>query len=82
MELILMYRWLRQVSTWVTTGYYSEVYIEGAENVPPDVPIIMYVPSPGPKPTLCLNLPEELRRTKTRWSILRLSRLPFRTVAK
>ncbi|KAJ3524857.1 hypothetical protein NMY22_g10822 [Coprinellus aureogranulatus] len=43
MELKLVYRFLRQVSDWVVDNYYSEVVVDGAENVPLHGPIIMYV---------------------------------------
>ncbi|KAK0495757.1 hypothetical protein EDD18DRAFT_1354256 [Armillaria luteobubalina] len=34
MTLKLVYRILRQLSDWTVDGFYSEVYVEGAENVP------------------------------------------------
>lgn len=40
-ELKLIYRFLRKVSDWTVAGYYSDVYIEGEENVPKDGPLIM-----------------------------------------
>ncbi len=43
MSLKLVYRILRQLSDWTIDGFYSEVYVEGAENVPKDGPLIMYV---------------------------------------
>ncbi|KAJ3508497.1 hypothetical protein NMY22_g16594 [Coprinellus aureogranulatus] len=43
MELKLVYRFLRQVSDWVVDNYYSEVVVDGVENVPLHGPIIMYV---------------------------------------
>ncbi|KIK64283.1 hypothetical protein GYMLUDRAFT_39847 [Collybiopsis luxurians FD-317 M1] len=33
MELQLVYRFLRKVSDWAVTGYYSEVLVEGQENI-------------------------------------------------
>ncbi|KAF6760508.1 glycerol-3-phosphate O-acyltransferase [Ephemerocybe angulata] len=41
MELKLVYRFLRQVSDWVVDNYYSEVVVEGEENVPIHGPIII-----------------------------------------
>jgi hypothetical protein len=46
MELKLVYRFLRQVSDWVLDGYYSEVVVEGEENVHIKGPLIMYVDLP------------------------------------
>lgn len=46
MELKLVYRFLRQVSDWVLDNYYSEVVVEGAENVPLHGPVIMCVHNP------------------------------------
>lgn len=43
MELKLVYRFLRKVSDWVVNGFYSEVYLEGQNNVPKEGPLIMYV---------------------------------------
>ncbi|KAF9044221.1 hypothetical protein BJ165DRAFT_1347805 [Panaeolus papilionaceus] len=40
-ELKLIYRFLRKVSDWTVAGYYSDVYIEGEENVPKDGPLII-----------------------------------------
>jgi glycerol-3-phosphate O-acyltransferase/dihydroxyacetone phosphate acyltransferase len=34
MELKLIYRALRQLSEWTVSGFYSELHIEGASNVP------------------------------------------------
>ena len=42
MELKLVYRGLRQISDWALR-FYSEVYVDGVGNVPPDGPLIMYV---------------------------------------
>ncbi|KAI5886623.1 uncharacterized protein SCHCODRAFT_02642185 [Schizophyllum commune H4-8] len=41
MEPKLVYRCLRQLSVWVTDNYYSEVVVEGAENVPKTGPVIL-----------------------------------------
>ncbi|KAF7327739.1 Glycoside hydrolase family 5 protein [Mycena kentingensis (nom. inval.)] len=42
MELRLVYRILRKISDWaVYSGYYSEVFVEGADVVPKDAPIIL-----------------------------------------
>ncbi|SJL09105.1 uncharacterized protein ARMOST_12481 [Armillaria ostoyae] len=41
MTLKLVYRILRQLSDRTVDGFYSEVYIEGAENVPKDGPLII-----------------------------------------
>ncbi|KAK0475829.1 acyltransferase [Armillaria novae-zelandiae] len=38
---MLVYRILRQLSDWTVDGFYSEVYVEGAENVPKDGPLII-----------------------------------------
>jgi len=43
MQLKLVYRALRKISDWVVSGYYSDVYVEGEENVPSRGPMIMYV---------------------------------------
>nr|VWO94891.1 1-acyl-sn-glycerol-3-phosphate acyltransferase (EC [Ganoderma boninense] len=40
MELKLVYRGLRQISDWALR-YYSEVYVDGEENVPHDGPLII-----------------------------------------
>ncbi|KAK0216874.1 hypothetical protein IW262DRAFT_1507360, partial [Armillaria fumosa] len=39
--LKLVYRILRQLSHWTVDGFYSEVYVEGDENVPKDGPLII-----------------------------------------
>ncbi|KAK0186468.1 acyltransferase [Armillaria mellea] len=41
MTLKLVYRILRQLSDWTVDGFYSEVYVEGVENVPKDGPLII-----------------------------------------
>ncbi|KAK0199762.1 hypothetical protein DFS33DRAFT_1233865, partial [Desarmillaria ectypa] len=41
MTLKLVYRILRKLSDWTIDGFYSEVYVEGAENVPKDGPLII-----------------------------------------
>ncbi|KAK0443087.1 glycerol-3-phosphate O-acyltransferase [Desarmillaria tabescens] len=41
MTLKLVYRILRKLSDWTVDGFYSEVYVEGAENVPKDGPLII-----------------------------------------
>ncbi|KAF9025241.1 hypothetical protein BDZ89DRAFT_1016948 [Hymenopellis radicata] len=41
MNLKLVYRALRKISDWTVYGFYSEVYVEGTENVPNDGPIII-----------------------------------------
>lgn len=41
-ELKLVYRGLRQVSDWALR-FYSEIYVDGQENVPLDGPLIMCV---------------------------------------
>lgn len=41
MELRLVYRILRKVSDWTLETFYSEVYVDGAENVPKTGPLIM-----------------------------------------
>jgi glycerol-3-phosphate O-acyltransferase / dihydroxyacetone phosphate acyltransferase len=41
MELKLVYRFLRQVSDWSVNGFYSEVHVEGHENVPKHGPVIL-----------------------------------------
>ena len=45
MELKLVYRTLRQISDWALR-YYSEVYVDGQENVPADGPLILCVYPP------------------------------------
>ncbi|KAI0653947.1 glycerol-3-phosphate-1-acyltransferase [Cubamyces menziesii] len=40
MELKLVYRGLRQISDWALR-FYSEVHVDGVENVPPDGPLII-----------------------------------------
>ena len=42
MELKLVYRGLRQVSDWALR-FYSDISVDGAENVPKDGPLIMCV---------------------------------------
>lgn len=42
MEVKLVYRGLRQISDWALR-FYSEVHVDGTENVPPDGPLIMCV---------------------------------------
>ncbi|KIJ16214.1 hypothetical protein PAXINDRAFT_113982 [Paxillus involutus ATCC 200175] len=41
MQLTLAYRFLRKISDWTMSGFYSEVYVSGKENVPQDGPIII-----------------------------------------
>ncbi|KAG2125658.1 hypothetical protein DEU56DRAFT_824288 [Suillus clintonianus] len=41
MELMIVYRFLRKVSDWTMSGFYSEVCITGGENVPRDGPVII-----------------------------------------
>ncbi|KAJ7364019.1 glycerol-3-phosphate-1-acyltransferase [Mycena albidolilacea] len=41
MELRLVYRILRKVSDWTLETFYSEVYVDGAENVPKTGPLII-----------------------------------------
>ncbi|KAL1705583.1 hypothetical protein EV121DRAFT_290251 [Schizophyllum commune] len=41
MEPKLVYRCLRQLSVWVTDNYYSDVAVEGADNVPETGPVIL-----------------------------------------
>ncbi|KAF8882119.1 hypothetical protein BD779DRAFT_1544035 [Infundibulicybe gibba] len=41
MELKLVYRILRKISDWTLAGFYSEVYVEGQENVMKDGPLIV-----------------------------------------
>lgn len=43
MELKLVYRFLRKMSDWEIAGYYSDVHVQGYENVPKDGPVIMWV---------------------------------------
>jgi len=38
-----VYRVLRKLSAWVIEGWYSEVHVEGAENVSKTGPLILYV---------------------------------------
>jgi len=45
MQLKLVYRFLRKISDWTVDGFYSEVHLEGQENVPEEEPLIMYVHS-------------------------------------
>ncbi|KAM5537073.1 hypothetical protein V8D89_009219 [Ganoderma adspersum] len=59
MELKLVYRGLRQISDWALR-YYSEVYVDGEENVPPDGPLIMCVTSPAATPHQRLDLTQDL----------------------
>ena len=42
MDSKLVYRGLRQVSDWALR-FYSDIYVDGQENVPPDGPLIMCV---------------------------------------
>ncbi|KIM81281.1 hypothetical protein PILCRDRAFT_89247 [Piloderma croceum F 1598] len=41
MDPTLVYRTLRQLSQWTISGFYSDVHIEGANNVPKDGPLIL-----------------------------------------
>ncbi|KAF8915691.1 hypothetical protein CPB85DRAFT_1292856, partial [Mucidula mucida] len=41
MNLKLVYRVLRKISDWTVYGFYSEVYVQGTDNVPTDGPIII-----------------------------------------
>ncbi|KAF8815561.1 hypothetical protein BYT27DRAFT_7193306 [Phlegmacium glaucopus] len=41
MQLKLVYRFLRKISDWTVDGFYSEVYLEGQENVPKEGPLII-----------------------------------------
>ncbi|KAG1724488.1 acyltransferase [Suillus lakei] len=41
MELMIVYRFLRKISDWTMSGFYSEVCITGGENVPRDGPVII-----------------------------------------
>ncbi|KIK98623.1 hypothetical protein PAXRUDRAFT_133855 [Paxillus rubicundulus Ve08.2h10] len=41
MQLMLAYRVLRKISDWTMSGFYSEVYVSGKENIPQDGPIII-----------------------------------------
>ncbi|TFK50350.1 hypothetical protein OE88DRAFT_1808699 [Heliocybe sulcata] len=41
MELKLVYRVLRKISDWALSEFYSEVYVEGQENVPQAGPLIV-----------------------------------------
>jgi hypothetical protein len=43
MELKLVYRTLRKISDWAVARFYSEIYVDGIENVPEKTPLIMYV---------------------------------------
>lgn len=43
MEPKLVYRSLRKISEWTLTGFYSEIYVTGQENIPEDGPLIVYV---------------------------------------
>jgi len=43
MELKIVYRAMRKLSGWVVWGWYSEVYIEGSENLLETGPLIVYV---------------------------------------
>ncbi|KAF9025222.1 hypothetical protein BDZ89DRAFT_953942 [Hymenopellis radicata] len=40
-NLQLVYRALRTISDWTVHGYYSELYVQGEENVPRDGPLII-----------------------------------------
>ncbi|KAK7454018.1 hypothetical protein VKT23_011529 [Stygiomarasmius scandens] len=40
-ELKLVYRFLRKVSDWTTSSYYSDVLVVGADHIPKDHPIII-----------------------------------------
>jgi glycerol-3-phosphate O-acyltransferase / dihydroxyacetone phosphate acyltransferase len=44
-ELKLVYRILRKISTWILAGFYSEVHVEGQDNVPRSGALIMCVSS-------------------------------------
>jgi len=45
----LAYRTARKVSEWTLGGYYSQVDVEGADNVPKDGPVIMCVEANIPR---------------------------------
>lgn len=56
MQLKLVYRALRKISDLFVSGYYSDVYVEGEENVPSQGPLIMYVGSSCGDPGMSLTL--------------------------
>ncbi|TFY66859.1 hypothetical protein EVG20_g4226 [Dentipellis fragilis] len=41
MELMLVYRALRKISDWTLSTFYTEVYVDGQENVPANGPVIL-----------------------------------------
>ncbi|KAG0702658.1 acyltransferase [Suillus ampliporus] len=41
MQLMIVYRFLRKISDWTMSGFYSEVCVTGAENIPQDGPVII-----------------------------------------
>ena len=53
MELKLVYRTLRQISDWALR-YYSEVYVDGQENIPADGPLILCVYPPRMTSSTCI----------------------------
>ena len=46
-ELKLVYRTLRLISDWALVYFYSDVYVEGIENVDPEGALILSVQTSG-----------------------------------
>ncbi|TFY76611.1 hypothetical protein EWM64_g7401 [Hericium alpestre] len=47
MQLMLVYRFLRQISEWTLSDFYTEVYVKGTENVPLDGPVLLLASHPN-----------------------------------
>ncbi|TFK18442.1 hypothetical protein FA15DRAFT_675295 [Coprinopsis marcescibilis] len=80
MEPRLVYRFLRQVSDWVVDGYYSEVVVEGKENVPKHGPLIVSPNHPNEIidiATLTISMPHQEERFVSYWTMSTMFRNPL-----
>ncbi|TEB30908.1 hypothetical protein FA13DRAFT_1764336 [Coprinellus micaceus] len=78
MELKLVYRFLRQVSDWVLDNYYSEVVVEGAENVPLHGPVIIASTHPNEMIDIaCLAAKMPHRRHLAFWAKVSMFKNPL-----
>ncbi|KAH6909834.1 hypothetical protein BKA70DRAFT_1274948 [Coprinopsis sp. MPI-PUGE-AT-0042] len=71
MKLQIAYRIPRKVSDWVLEGYYSEVVVEGQENVPKDGPLIVAATHPNEIidiATLAVTIPHRESRFLCFWA--------------
>jgi glycerol-3-phosphate O-acyltransferase / dihydroxyacetone phosphate acyltransferase len=51
---MIVYIILRKISEWSLSTFYSDVHVDGSENVPKDGPLLVYVPL---SESCCLSLP-------------------------